>query len=156
VQSLFQQANGQTLKAGIVIDTTITGFHYATNFSGTSVYTQHGPADINGSSQPSAFSVTVSTTVTFDQAKKEVLQLLRMSYQNGYKISGLVQKDTIVKGRPVYFVSYTETLDKQNYQNVVFNAVAKDASSVLVFTAGDLDKGKFIEGFKKTLYELDF
>ncbi len=75
----MQDARGQTSKAGVLVDTTITGFHYAVNYSGTSVYTQHGMADINGGSQPSAFSVTVSSTVTFEQAKKEVLQLLRMS-----------------------------------------------------------------------------
>jgi len=80
---LLQDASGQTWKAGILVDTTITGFHYATDFGGMAAYTQHGRSDING-------------------------------------------------------------------------AVVKGDGAVLVFTAGDLDKGKFIELFKKTFYKLGF
>lgn len=152
----LQNARGQTPKAGVVVDTTITGFHYATDFSGTLVYTQHGPSDITGSSQPTAFSVTYSRTVSFEEAKMEVLQLRQMSDQNGYKISDLIQTDTIVNGHTAYCISYIETLEKEGYQNVVFNAVLKGDGAVLVFTSGDLDKGKFSEGFKKTFYKLDF
>jgi hypothetical protein len=47
-------------------------------------------------------------------------------------------------------------LEKESYQNLVFNAVVKSDGGVLVFASGDLDKGKFIELFKKTFYKLDF
>jgi hypothetical protein len=154
--AIAQDAGGQTPKAGVLVDTTITGFHYAIDYSGTSVYTQHGPSDINRGNQPTAFSVTLSRTVSFEQAKKQVLQLLRWSIQSGYHISDLTQKDTVFKGHPAYCVSYTETLEKEGYQNLVFNAVVNGDAVVLVFTSGDLDKGKFIEGIKKTFYQLDF
>jgi len=149
---LLQDASGQTWKAGIIVDTTITGFHYAADFSGMAVYTQHGPSDINGSSQPTAFSVTLSQTMSFEEVKKEVLQLLQFSRQNGYTVSQLIEKDTVLDGHTAYYISYTETLEKENYQNMVFNAVVKGDGAVLVFASGDLDKGKFIELFKKTFY----
>jgi hypothetical protein len=150
---LLQQANGQPAASDVIVDTTITGFHYAVNFSGTYVYTLHGPSDLNGS-QPTAFSVTFSRTVPFEHAKQEVRQLLHMSDQNGYKISDLLEKDTLVNGHPVYYISYSET--QENYQNFVFNAVVNGDGAILVFTCGDLEKGKFIDLFKKTFYQLKF
>jgi hypothetical protein len=154
--TLQQGVNGQTTAPGFAVDTTITGFHYATNFSGTIVYTKHGPSDIDGHSQPTAFSVTLTRTATFEQAKKEVLQMFRMSALSGYTITGDAEKDTIVNGHPAYLIWYTEAKANKGYQNVVFNAVVKGDGAVLVFTSGDLDKGKYVDLFKRTFYTLTF
>ena len=152
--TLLQGAKAQTSAPGVTVDTTITGFHYATNFSGTLVYTKHGPSDIDGHSQPTAFSVTLTRTVTFEQAKKEVLQMFRMSALNGYTITGEAEKDTVVNGRPAHLIWYTEAKANEGYQNVVFNAIVKGDGAVLVFTSGDLDKGKYVDLFKKTFYSI--
>jgi hypothetical protein len=152
--AFLQDACAQQSNTGSVVDTSITGFHYATNFSGTLVYTQHGPSDIDGHTQPTAFSITPSGKVNFEGAKHELSMLLQMSHDNGYKISDLQEKDTLVKGRKAFYISYTETLEKENYQNFVFNGVVSGDGAVVVFTSGDLDKGKFIDLFKKTFYQL--
>src|SRR5271170_8158238 len=96
--SLFHNATGQIKKIEVAVDTTITGFHYATNFSGTYVYTKNGISDIDKGNQPSAFSVTFSNKVSFEEAKKEVLNLLVVSYKNGYRVSDRLENDTILNG----------------------------------------------------------
>ena len=154
IASLSKNANAQDGHSNMVVDTSITGFHYATNFSGTLVYTQHGPSDINGHSQPSAFSITVSGEANFEQAKDQVLMLFKMSVQNGLKISDLLEKDTVLNGHKTYCISYTESSEKEKYQNLVFNALVSVDRDVLVFASGDLDGGKFIDLFKKTFYQL--
>jgi len=152
----LQRSYAQPMKTGAVIDTSITGFHFAVSYSGTMVYTQHGPADINGHGQPTAFSVTVSSKATFDEAQAQLMQLLKMSMGHGIKIAELKEKDTVVNTHHAYYISYTETLDKPSYQNLVFNGVIQGDGAVLLFTSGDLDRGKFIELFKRTFFQLRF
>jgi len=134
-------------------DTTITGFHYATNFSGTVVYTPNGAADLN-TLNPSAFSFTILHDATYKYALSQIRGLLKMSDQDGFIRSGMVEKDTVINGIKAYYVSFTETRTDNDYQNLVFDAFyIKDKTAVL-FVSGDLDKGKHIENFKKTFYGL--
>jgi hypothetical protein len=154
--SLLQSANGQDSPSGIMVDTTITGFHFAINYSGTVVYTKNGPSDIDGKSQPTAFSVTVTKKASFDQAKKQVLDLFKLSALNNYEITGEAEKDTPLNGYRTYCIWYRETIKSRGYQNLVFNAVVQLDSSVLVFTSGDLDKGMYIEKMKKTFFKFTF
>jgi hypothetical protein len=153
---VLQSIKGQTAPSGVVVDTTLTGFHYATNLSGTLVYTKHGASDIDGKSEPTAFSVTLSKTASFNQAKKLVLDLFRMSALHDYNITGEAEKDTLLNGHRTYCIWYMETMEKRGYQNLVFNAIEQLDGAVVIFTSGDLDKGKYIDLFKKTFYTLRF
>jgi hypothetical protein len=152
----LQHAQAQPPNLGSVIDTSITGFHYAIDLSGTSEYTEHGRSAINPQSRPTQFSVIIFQHSSFEQAKQQLSMLLRMSKLLGYEIGDFREKDTLVKGRPAYYVSYTETQQKKNYKNLVFNGVMSGDHGLLVFTSDDLEKGKFIDLFKKTFYQLNF
>jgi hypothetical protein len=80
--------------------------------------------------------------------------LLNMSRQNGYKIDDLAEKDTILNDYRAYYISYIETDDKANYKNSVFNAFVSKEGTLILFTGGDLDNGKYIDKFKKTFYSI--
>lgn len=144
----------QNSVVGITIDTTITGFKYATNFGGMSVYTKNGISDISGDIQPSAFTFMESKTMTVNQAKQEFYQLIKMSTMSGYQLRDKFEKDTVIKNNKVYFISYREISEAENYENRVFNGIVELNDGVLVFTSGDLDKGKYIDSFMKTFYSL--
>jgi hypothetical protein len=57
---IFINTNRQSNNLQVSVDTAITGFHYAANYSGTSVYTKNGISHLKTGNQPSAFSVTFS------------------------------------------------------------------------------------------------
>lgn len=147
--SLYGQIKSEDLK----IDTTITGFHYATDFQGTKVFTKHGLSDIQ-TVNPTAFSFTIAPGLTSLVAKSELNKLLNMSKQNGYKVVGLIEKDTTLKGNNAYYISYIETDDKKSYKNFVFNAFVIKDNTLILFTGGDLDNGQFINKFKQTFYSI--
>jgi len=144
----FGQAKSEDLK----IDTTITGFHFAANFSGTKVYTPKGPSDITGTVNPSAFSFTLMPQATYATAREQLDQLLQMSVTGGYTQSDIIKKDTVINGNKVYYVSLKETLKRDDYQNLVFDAFVLIGDTAIVFTAGDLDKGRYLAAFKKTFF----
>jgi hypothetical protein len=77
-----------------------------------------------------------------------------MSVQNGYKISDVIKKDTTLKGSPAYYISYIETDAKENYKNLVFNAFVIKDKTLILFTSGDLDKGKYFDKFRQTFYTI--
>lgn len=85
-------------------------------------------------------------------AKNELEMLLNMSVQNGYQISDLLRKDTILKGNSAYYISYTETDQKNQHKNFVFNSFAVKDKSLVLSTSGDLDGGKYVDKFKKIFY----
>ena len=151
---VFTLSFGQIKLEDLKVDTTITGFHFAADFQGTKVFTKHGSSDIQ-TINPTAFSFTIAPSVTSSMAKSQLTQLLNMSKQNGYKITGLTEKDTTINGNNAYYISYTEIRDdKNNYKNFVFNAFVIKDNTLILFTGGDLDNGQFIDKFKQTFYSI--
>ncbi|GAO41770.1 hypothetical protein [Flavihumibacter petaseus] len=150
----FTCSVGQIKLEDIKVDTTITGFHFAGDFQGTKVFTKHGSSDLQAVN-PTAFSFTIAPGVTSAMAKGQLIQLLNMSKQGGYKISDLTEKDTTMKGNIAYYISYTETDDSNSYKNIVFNAFVIKDNTLILFTGGDLDKGQFIDKFKQTFYSIE-
>ncbi len=147
----FTFSFGQIKLADLKIDTTITGFHYAADFQGTIIFTKNGPSDIQ-TINPTAFSFTIAPNMNGADAKGQLEMLLNMSKQNGYKISGLVTKDTTINGNEAYYITYVETDNKNNYRNEVFNSFVIKEKTLILFVSGDLDNGKYIDKFKKTFY----
>lgn len=144
---------GQTKLEDLKVDTTITGFHYAADFQGTKVFTKNGSSDIQ-TINPTAFSFTIAPNFTAEVAKEQLDMLLNMSKQNGYKIADLVKKDTVLNGNKAYYTSYIEIDAKANYKNSVFNAFVIKGDTLILFTGGDLDNGKYIDKFKRTFYSI--
>jgi hypothetical protein len=142
---------GQLKLEDLKVDTTITGFHFAANFQGTYVYTQNGKSDLK-TINPSAFSFSIMQNTTMKDAIREIENLFRMSTQNGYDMTSIIRKDTIISGYKAFILSYTETDKTTDYKNLVFNAIVMKENTAVVFVSGDLDKGKYLESFKKTFY----
>ena len=67
-----------------------------------------------------------------------------------------MKKDTTLSGNSAYYISYIETNDKVNYRNQVFNAFVIKDGTLILFTSGDLDGGKYVEKFRKTFYSMKF
>ncbi|RZJ75970.1 MAG: hypothetical protein EOO45_03970 [Flavobacterium sp.] len=137
------------------IDTTLTGFHLAVDFQGTKVFTLNGAADLK-KVNPSAFSVTIARGMEPIAGKAELQNLMQMSTRNGFVFSDIQQADTTLGGRVAYVLSYVETDEKINYRNIVFNGFIIEQGNLILFTSGDLDKGKFSSAFRKTFYALSF
>jgi hypothetical protein len=144
----------QNTSIGLKLDTSITGFKYATNFDGMAVYTKNGISDISSNIPPSAFTVMESRTMTADQVKEEFQQLIKLSILSGYQLRDKFEKDTIINDKKVYFISYREMSDGEKYENRVFNGMIELQDSIVVFTSGDLDKGKYMVSFIKTFFSL--
>ena len=145
----FGQINLEDLK----VDTTITGFHFAADFNGMKVFTKNGSSDMQ-TTNPTAFSFFIDSHMTAITAKEQFEMLLKMSELNGLNISDVLKKDTILKGNDAYYLSYTETDISRNYKNVVFNAFVIKDGTLILFTSGDLDKGKYFDKFRKTFYSI--
>ena len=141
---------GQIKLEDLKVDTTITGFHLAANFQGTYVYTPNGKSDIS-TINPSAFSFSMLLNTTMKIAIGEIGNLFTMSKQNGYDLTDIIRKDTTISGYKAFIISYTETEKATDYKNLVFNAVVMKENTAIVFTSGDLDKGKYLENFKKRI-----
>ena len=144
---------GQIKLKDLKVDTTIAAFQFAADFQGTMVFTKNGPSDIK-TINPSAFSFTIAPNMTAEIVKEQLEILLQMSIQNGYEISNLVKKDTTFKGYNSYYISYTETYEKEHYKNFIFNAFVIKDNSLILFTSGDLDNGLYLEKFKRTFYNI--
>lgn len=144
---------GQIELEDLHVDTTITGFHFAADFQGTKIFTKNGPPDIQ-TINPTAYSFTIVQNFTVVQAKQQLEMLLNMSIQNGYEITDLVKKDTTLNGNRGFYISYTETDEKTQYKNLVFNAFVIKDKTLILFTSGDLDKGLYVEKFKRTFYSI--
>jgi len=144
---------GQIKLEDLKVDTTITGFHFAADFQGTKVFTKNGSSDIQ-TINPTAFSFTIAPNMIAEVAKEQLDMLLNMSKQNGYKIADLVKKDTVLNGNKAYYTSYIETDAKANYKNSVFNAFVIKGETLILFTGGDLENGKYIDKFRKTFYSV--
>ena len=149
----FSFSFGQIKLEDLQIDTTITGFHFATDFQGTKVFTKNGAPDIQ-TVNPTAFSFTIATNVTSETAKAQLDEFLNWSKQIGLKITDLVKKDTTIKGNAAYYISYTETKEETKYKNIVFNAFVIKDKTLILFTGGDLDNGQYIDKFKQTFYSI--
>jgi hypothetical protein len=149
----FSISFGQIKLEDLKVDTTITGFHFAADFQGTIVFTKHGPSDLH-TKNPTAFSFTLAPNMTFTNGKSQLNHLLNMSRQIGFEINDFIEKDTIIKGNYGYYISYTETYDKNNYKNFVFYAFVIKDKTLIIFTSGDLDNGMYIDKFKKTFYTI--
>ena len=146
-QFSFGQINFEDLK----VDTTITEFHLAANFQGTYIYTPNGKSDLN-TINPSAFSFSILPNTTMKAAMGEIENLFTMSKQNGYNLTDIIRKDTVISGYKAFIFSYTETEKTTAYKNLVFNAVVMKENTAVIFVSGDLSKGKYLESFKKTFY----
>lgn len=144
---------GQIKLEDLKIDTSLTGFHYAANFQGTIIYTKNGSPDIN-TINPSAFSFTIAPNISFEDAKEEIRHLLKMSLENNFTISELVEEDTTLDSKRFYSIGYTETTEKNKYKNFVFNAIVQKGNTIIIFASGDLDNGIYIEKFKKTFFSI--
>lgn len=148
-QFTFAQVKFEDLK----IDMTITGFQFAADFQGTKIFTKNGPPDIQ-TINPTAFSFTIADNMTAATAKSQLEMLLNMSLQNEYKILDLVRKDTVLNGHSSYYISYIETDERNNYKNFVFNAFVLKDNTIILFSSGDLDAGKYHDSFKKTFFRI--
>jgi hypothetical protein len=146
-------AFGQLKFENLKVDTSITGFHFAADFQGTKVFTKNGASDLK-TINPTAFSFTVAPGLTAIIAKEQLEMLLSLSKQNGYTITDLIKKDTVLNGNKAFYISYNEAEEKSNYRNSVFNAFVIKAETLILFTGGDLDNGKYIDKFKKTFYSI--
>lgn len=146
-------AFGQIKLEDLRIDTSITGFHLAANFQGTNVFTKNGASDLN-TINPSAFSFTLAADLNPKDAIDQLEQLMDMSKQNGFKISEIVRKDTILNGYKAYYISYTERDSSINYENLVFNAFVVKEGTLILFTSGDLDQRMYLDKFKRTFYSI--
>jgi hypothetical protein len=146
-------STGKVQFEDLKIDSSITGFHFAANFQGTVVYTKNGPSDIK-SVNPSAFSFTLAPNMSAKVALDQFEQFVAFSKQLNNTLSDVVKKDTTLHGNPAYYVSYTESNEKTNYKNFVFNAYVIKDNTLIVFASGDLDKGIYIDKFKKTFYSI--
>jgi len=142
---------GQIPSQKLNIDTTITGFHFAANYSGTFIYTPNGKSDLK-TTNPSAFSFTIMPNATFAHALEQIDLLVNMSKQDGYIQTNIVKKDTTINGYKAYYISFTEILIGTDYKNMVFDAFYIKDNTALLFVSGDLNNGKYIESFKKTFY----
>ncbi|MBO9660344.1 MAG: hypothetical protein J7527_16100 [Chitinophagaceae bacterium] len=145
---------GQTQVPEVKVDTTITGFRFAADFQGTKVYTRNGPADITGTVNPSAFSVTVFKDSSLDQAVKNIETLLKMAAKTGYQHSALYRQDTVINNNQTIIISVTESYAPENFKNLLFNGCFIKGNTVVLFTSGDTDGGKYTELFRKTFYAL--
>lgn len=148
---LFGQVTVESLK----IDKTITGFQLAANFQGTQVYTQNGESDLN-TVNPSAFSYSVLTPTTYEQAKVQIKQYMKMAADNGYTQADIKEADTIINGNKVYYISFVETLNGENYKNMAFHGFFLKGDTAVIFISGDLNGGRHIEAFKKTFFSTRF
>lgn len=135
------------------IDTTITGFKFATHFQETKVFTKNGPPDI-ATINPTAFSFTIAPKVTAEIVKAQFEQFLQLSNQNGYQTNNIVKKDTTLQGHEAFEISYTETLSEENYKNFVFNGYVIKNGTLIIFTSGDLNKGMYTEKFRRTFHSI--
>lgn len=153
--SLTQSLLAQIVYKDVVIDTTITGFKTAVNFKGTQVFTKNGSSDIK-TFNPTAFSVTVVSDHTETDIKKQFDQLIDLGKRNGYQVTNLIKKDTVIQGYKAHYVSYKDILKEENYENRIYNGYYVKDNTIIIFTSGDLDKGKYVEAFKKTFYGLKF
>lgn len=151
--AIYSFASGQIKLEQLKVDSSITGFHFAANFQGTTVFTKNGPADIQ-TVNPSAFSFTIAPNLSSKIALDQFEQLMSFSKQNGYIITDVIKKDTTLHGNNAYYISYTETNEKANYKNFVFNAFVIKDNTLILFVSGDLDKGVYLEKFKKTFYSI--
>lgn len=144
--------SAQNDKFQVVVDTTITGFRFAMHDNETKFYTKNGFSDILSAIKLSNFSVKVSNKISFDQAKAEILKRAILGWR--YIFTERREKDTILNGQQVYYISYKQTIEGEKfYANFVFSAVS-NTNPVVVFTSEDLDMGKYTEKFKKTFYTL--
>ena len=143
----FAQLKVEDLK----IDTTITGFHFAANFSGLLVYTPHGKADLD-SINPSAFSFGILPNATFASAIKQLDNLINMSKQEGYKHSDVIRRDTLLNGDRAYYISLTETLSGTDYINYVFHAFYFKGDDAVIFVSGDLNNGIYRDRIRQTFF----
>ena len=143
----YSQLKVENLK----IDTTITGFHFAANFSGLLVYTPHGKADLD-SINPSAFSIGVLHKATFESALRQLDNLLNMSKQEGYKHSDVIRRDTILNGDRAFYISLTETLAGTDYINYVFHAFYFKGDDAVIFVSGDLNNGIYRDRIRQTFF----
>jgi len=145
---------GQDPESDIKIDAGITGFKYAANFMGTKVFTKNGPADLE-TRNPTAFTFTIAKNRTPEDVKTQLDQFMSVSTRSGYEVTNLVKKDTILHGYKAFEISYTETLEEENYINYVFSAFIVKDDTILLFTSGDLDNGMYKAKFKETFYSLE-
>jgi hypothetical protein len=152
-QARVPATTGKVQLEDLRIDSSITGFHLAANFQGTIVYTPNGPSDIK-TVNPSAFSFTLAPNMTAKVALDQFEQFVAFSKRLNNTLSDVVKKDTTLQGNPAYYVSYIESNEKTNYKNFVFNAYVIKDNTLIVFASGDLDKGIYIDKFKKTFYSM--
>ncbi|GAB4092820.1 hypothetical protein [Flaviaesturariibacter terrae] len=143
----------QSAAQPIRVDTTITKFHLAADFQGTLVYTLNGPADIN-KQNPTAFSITRMPNASIQDAKDQLEMLLNLSRQNGYAITDLIKRDTLINGVKAFIISYKESIKEEGYFNFVFNGILVTKNVATIFTSGDLNNGKYTDLFKKTFYAI--
>ncbi len=144
---------GQTKLENLKFDTTITGFHFAVEWSGTYVYTPNGSSDLT-TINPPAFSFSIFPSDNPQDAITEVEKLIDMSRQGGYDILELKRIDTTINGNKTHIISYTEEMKSVKYTNIVYNAVVTKDNTIIVFTSGDTDNNKYAEKFRRTLYSL--
>lgn len=139
----------------VKVDSSISGFHLTANYDGALIYTPNGYADIGVVKNPSAFSITLLPDVNYESARDEIEQMMEISsVQDGNTQDQIVRKDTVSNGQKMYTVSLRETKKGTLYHNLIFYGFFLKGDTAVLFIAGDLDKGKYIDKFRRTFYAL--
>ena len=149
--TVFHPAICQISIEDIQIDTTISGFSFAIDYSGTKVYTPNGESDLK-TKNPTAFSFTLMNDATYEKASQQIGYMIKMAFANGYQHSDIIEKDTLINGNEAFYISMTQTLESEDYKNLVFYGFQIKDKTALLFISGDLDNGKYIDVIRQTFF----
>jgi hypothetical protein len=138
----------------IQVDTTITGFKFASYYDNMNVYTLNGPGDLQKDGLLSYFSVFIKSKTTYNKALDYLDDLLKLSKIQGHQQVDVVAKDTIIKDITYHEVALTEIEQGTSYKNILFNGFIIKDTYVLFFVSCDGDNGKYAEQFRNTFYSL--
>lgn len=139
----------------VKVDTTLSGFHFTQRDGDVSIYTQNGLSDLKSAKTPSAFSLMRIQNTTYESVKDMIEELIETSaLVDGNTQDQIVKKDTVVNSMRTYSVALRETRKGSLYHNLIFYGFILKGNEALLFISSDLDRGKYLEKFKKTFYSI--
>jgi hypothetical protein len=148
---------GQLKVEDVKVDNTITGFKFAKDFDGLYVFLSNGEKDLKGNTSISTFAFLVKQKIDYANSIAYLDFQMNNEKKNGFVISNVVRKDTIIGGLKAFEMIFTEKKNGKVPQLMFsyFAFIIKD-NDVVFFLSGDNNKGKFIPKFKNTFYKLKF
>jgi hypothetical protein len=148
---------GQLKVGDVKVDNTITGFKFAKDYDGLYVFLPNGEKDLKSNMSVSTFAFLVKQNIDYANSIAYLDFQMNNEKKNGFAISNIVRKDTVIGGLKAYEMSFNEKKNGkvQQMMNSYFAFIMKD-NDVVFFLSGDNNKGKFIQKFKNTFYKLKF